>query len=224
MNRNNFAGSLWASKIKNIPPVLLIGAGGIGSHVAYLLTKIGYKVTIIDNDIVEQRNLGSQMYLKNAIGKEKVIAVKDGLSLYGLDIDVINDKYVEGAYPITIVAVDNMSTRRLAFENWCKLDQKDQLLFIDGRMSLEFLRVLTVINTQESKDYYLENCPEDEELPDLPCNARQTPHTGFIIGGIIAHVINAYLGQPLYALPKDVKFELSNFTFESNFYPRIKRL
>lgn len=53
--------------------VTIIGCGGIGSHISYLLTTAGIgKITLVDNDIIEVSNLNRQfLFTEQDIGKKK---------------------------------------------------------------------------------------------------------------------------------------------------------
>ena len=53
--------------------IVLIGAGGIGSPVAAALTRKGIgRLSIIDDDVVELKNLTRQLYDRGDVGKYKV--------------------------------------------------------------------------------------------------------------------------------------------------------
>lgn len=57
--------------------VAICGVGGLGSHIAMSLTRLGIgELTIIDKDIVDITNLGRQAYELSDLGKPKVIALK----------------------------------------------------------------------------------------------------------------------------------------------------
>lgn len=62
--------------------VLVLGSGGIGSHVAWNLTTMGVgHLTLVDFDIVEESNLNRQlMYDLDDLGKLKVDVLKDKLN------------------------------------------------------------------------------------------------------------------------------------------------
>lgn len=57
--------------------VLIGGCGNLGSKVASSLAKLGFgRLILIDDDIVEEENVGYQEYGKSDIGKSKVEALK----------------------------------------------------------------------------------------------------------------------------------------------------
>ena len=105
--------------------VNLIGAGGTGSQVVgalarmdYALYKLGHpglSVTIIDDDIVTEANIGRQLFSASDIGlsKANVLATRIN-SFYGTDWEAKKMMY-DGknfdAANITITCVDNVNAR-----------------------------------------------------------------------------------------------------------------
>ena len=56
--------------------VLIIGAGGLGSNVAFILVRSGIQqLVLVDHDTVAPSNLNRQTYLPSDIGKQKVEAL-----------------------------------------------------------------------------------------------------------------------------------------------------
>jgi sulfur carrier protein ThiS adenylyltransferase len=61
--------------------VLIIGAGGLGSNVAFILARSGIRrLILVDHDTVAPSNLNRQTYLPDDIGKQKVAALAKHLS------------------------------------------------------------------------------------------------------------------------------------------------
>lgn len=59
------------------PRIHLIGVGATGSHIWDILISLGYpKVNCYDFDIVEEHNLGNQMYNAEDVGSPKVTALR----------------------------------------------------------------------------------------------------------------------------------------------------
>ena len=58
----------------------IAGVGGLGSHIAIALARIGVgNLVIVDFDVVEPSNLNRQMYQINQLGQKKVFAMKDNI-------------------------------------------------------------------------------------------------------------------------------------------------
>ena len=70
--------------------VLLIGVGGVGSHVAVALCRAGIgQLEIVDFDVVDESNLGRQYYDVNDVGVLKVEAMKGHLNRMNPKCEVI---------------------------------------------------------------------------------------------------------------------------------------
>jgi hypothetical protein len=109
--------------------VLVIGAGGIGGLLVDLLARAiaesGFNeqvgpvsLTVMDGDTVEARNLPHQRFSRTDIGRPKVIALIDSISIYGgIElIPVAEDFSAEtdiSAYDLVVVAVDSERPRDL---------------------------------------------------------------------------------------------------------------
>ena len=42
--------------------IMIIGAGGIGSFLTQFLQRLGYRITVFDDDGVERKNIGYQNF------------------------------------------------------------------------------------------------------------------------------------------------------------------
>ena len=104
--------------------ILIIGAGGVGQHVATYLVTNGIKnLTIVDFDKVELSNLNRQILLtEKDIGRLKVEVVKKALESRNSEanIKVINEKITSDNifsntknFKIIVDAVDNWETKLL---------------------------------------------------------------------------------------------------------------
>ena len=70
--------------------VLLIGVGGVGSHVAVAVCRAGIgQLEIVDFDVVDESNLGRQYYDVNDVGVLKVEAMKGHLNRMNPTCEVI---------------------------------------------------------------------------------------------------------------------------------------
>ena len=58
--------------------VMIGGIGATGSQAAVTLARIGIgRIIIVDRDILEEHNIGNQVYRKNQVGKSKVEALRE---------------------------------------------------------------------------------------------------------------------------------------------------
>lgn len=104
--------------------VLIVGAGGLGSSVAYYLAATGVgTLGIIDYDLIELSNLQRQiLHSTTDIGQAKVDSAKETLKSLNPEIDIVtyeqqlgknNVKELIKKYDLVINCVDNFSTRYL---------------------------------------------------------------------------------------------------------------
>jgi molybdopterin/thiamine biosynthesis adenylyltransferase len=81
--------------------ILFCGAGALGSTAVTLCRTLPAKLSIVDFDRVESKNLLSQAFTRQAVGKNKAEALKLQLrTFYGVDAT---------AYPVRLTA-DNVAT------------------------------------------------------------------------------------------------------------------
>ena len=101
--------------------VLIVGVGGLGCTVTNLLARLGIKLIIVDNDIVDDTNLERQiLFDKKDLLKSKVDVVKEKLSQFA-EIKSINegliekniDKIIQKNIDLVIDCTDNIKTRIL---------------------------------------------------------------------------------------------------------------
>ena len=85
--KNQYSHELLAGWDKNKvadTTVFLGGVGATGSQTAVTLARIGIgKIIVADLDILENRNIGNQMYFKSQLGKSKVDAIREIIQKIG---------------------------------------------------------------------------------------------------------------------------------------------
>ena len=65
------------------------GAGGLGSNIAMILVRSGFKhFEILDQDIIDASNLNRQQYFSNEIGQDKVSVLKRRLLQINQDLNI----------------------------------------------------------------------------------------------------------------------------------------
>tara|TARA_R110002096_G_scaffold82478_2_gene191987 strand:+ start:194 stop:772 length:579 start_codon:yes stop_codon:yes gene_type:complete len=115
--------------------ILIIGAGGIGSHLIRILesvvgdgTKEGlYSINVSDPDTVEEKNLTYQDFKKEDIGKKKVHCMKKHSQVNGANpYPILTETQLKG-YDLVVCCVDNLDARRLLYRSQVKwLDLRSQ--------------------------------------------------------------------------------------------------
>ncbi len=102
--------------------VFIIGCGGLGGHIAEILTRIGIgKLSLFDFDYFEEHNLNRQNFSTLAdLGREKALVVKEGLERINPSIEI--QSFVQKFDPnrekqqikdatVVIDAIDNPQTK-----------------------------------------------------------------------------------------------------------------
>ncbi len=87
----------------------IMGLGGVGSHLAGSLTRIGVgKMLMADYDIVELSNINRQFYFLSQIGELKTRALEDNLAAINpfLEREYITEKLIEETIPRYFHGVD----------------------------------------------------------------------------------------------------------------------
>ena len=137
--------------------ILLVGLGGIGSNllelVAPALSRCGLKaiVSIMDDDLVDESNLGHQRFSKKDIGSTKVSALAKRLNLLpNVSIQPIEEKLTNMSqlddYDFIIVAVDRMAPRQLVHNTrsqWLDLRcQGDGYIVLDNSTEPDIITMI----------------------------------------------------------------------------------
>ncbi len=139
--------------------VLCVGAGGLGSPVAYYLTAAGVgTIGIIDHDTVDMSNLQRQiLHTNDRVGMPKVESAKMTLSALNPDVNIIpinerlsseNVMQIIEDYDIVINGCDNFPTRYL-INDACVMAKKT---LVDGSI-FQFEGQATVFSPDEGPCY-----------------------------------------------------------------------
>ena len=208
-------------------PVLVIGAGGIGSWLSFLLARQDLDITVYDFDNVDHTNLGGQLYDTQSLNQKKVTVLSKIIKDFSnITINTYSTAYTKDdmAYPIMFAALDNIETRRIMYENWItniiknpKFDNK-ACLFIDGRLLAESGKIF-ILDRNNYKDYeqYLY---DDSSIKEQPCSFKATSHSAAIIAGIMVSCFNNYItnvleNMKIREVPFLIEFDLPLMSFEN---------
>ncbi len=190
-------------------PVVIVGAGGIGSWGAAILAKLGHQdVTIFDPDKVEDHNLPSQFYKDSDRGIAKPTALAKTVKEFtGTSLTWKAKKFDRIDARIIVIAVDSMKERiRL-----CKNNSKFEWL-IDARMGGEQLELYTCRNNKE----WQQSLVTPKAVEHDPCTARSIVYNTAVIGGFIAAFIKKIIKGE--TPPKSVILDLKTFQFICNYH------
>lgn len=212
-SRIRFSSVDWFDELREIS---IGGVGTIGTHLSLSLARSGdHTLILYDNDVVEMENLSGQLFPLKSIGTSKVDAVKALILEYTEADDTklfpVNELIKEGTYVSTVCfsCFDNMKGRKVMFEEWCKLEDRE--IFIDGRMTIESYEVYVV--TKGNEDRYRATLFDDSELPDQICSFKNTSHTGALIGARMTvmftnHLANMKMGIAMRSVPFKFREEM----------------
>ncbi len=174
-------------------PVTLIGVGGIGSNVLPLILRFGVgRLTIWDDDVVEEVNLSTQQHTVASLGKSKAATAAE--TVRAVNPDTVLDWHPrrfctqDALDGIIISGVDSGKSR---MDIWHAIERfRDRIpLYIDGRLSRrhpEWLQLFTVNpSDEEVVAAYREFLFSDEGLPEHPRSERPAVHTPYLLAGLI---------------------------------------
>lgn len=191
--RRRFEDASWFKRAEN-STVAVLGAGGVGSHLTFGLSRLGIKqIFIIDFDEFAVENFAGQLFLKDTLGNKKVSSVKGFCESVNSNLPNIIDvpSYfddIEISCDVIFSCVDSMAGRKIAFDKF--LANPYQKLFVDARLNAEFLQIFTIDKSNESnvQRYQTEFLFRDEDVEDAICTFKQTTHFAQIISGMMVNV------------------------------------
>jgi hypothetical protein len=101
--------------------ILFCGGGALGSHALFIARDLEHELAVIDFDRVETKNLASQWFVKQMVGKNKATALKTQLlNFYGVTIKDytvkltgLNADTILGGADLIAECFDNAESRRV---------------------------------------------------------------------------------------------------------------
>ena len=199
---SRFSSAIWYENIQK-KTVTLAGVGGIGSYVGFLLARMKPAAMFIyDDDIVEAVNMSGQLYGQSDLGRPKVSALAEMIRNYAgySSVFAISERFTDEseASDIMICGFDNMAARKLFFNKWLSHvqskpeEERENCLFIDGRLAAEEFQVLCIKGDDEyninrySNEYLFSDAEADETI----CSYKQTT---FCANMIASYMVNLFV-------------------------------
>lgn len=226
-----FSDALWFEKIQN-QTIILAGLGGIGSYVAFLLSRMHpNSLFMYDDDIVEAVNMAGQLYGSSHIGVGKAYAIgrfiRD-MSNYN-SAYCINERYTSDTQTadVMICGFDNMEARNTFFNNWVKHveskpeEDRKNCLFIDGRLAAEEFQVFSIRgdDTLNIVKYAKEYLFSDDEADETLCSYKQTTYMANMIGSVMVNIFTNFVANSIEdnirELPFITVYDGSTMTFKT---------
>lgn len=227
-----FSGADWFAPIQSAN-FTIIGAGGIGSWVSLLLSKVGgTSMQIFDGDKYDASNIAGQLCYTKRVGANKASALKDlirditgftemSVEVYSYNWEIMTNYDIFN--PIVLIcAVDNMATRKKAFLEWQNLSTKhENSLFIDARLTADTYQIYTIKpNDSAAHKRYLNEWFSDNEADELPCSFKQT---AYMAAGLASRIVNNIVNNfiPIENTDEFLKNVPFFIEFNSNGYQKI---
>ena len=180
---SRFSSAIWYDKIQS-KEVVLAGVGGIGSYVAYNLSRLNVlRIVAYDPDKVEVVNMAGQLFGIHHVGMYKTDAVYQTIYSHSSYHRYIScrERYTEESTikPIMICGFDNMEARKVFFNNWLLATRNfnaEDCLFIDGRLAAEEFQIFCIRGDDKYniKRYQEEFLFTDDEADVTLCSYKQT--------------------------------------------------
>lgn len=179
-------------------PVHVIGVGGVGSHVALELAKLGVgthpnnTVDFYDGDIIEPHNVSNQAYSPRQIGVSKTEALSHKFTSWSDgNVAAPHAQFVEGHIPLSGVVftcLDTMQARKDIAQAsiWRNPDIR---LYIETRMDANNAIVFAFDPNNEDhigiwEDYWFPDSEADDQA--VGCGSRQSVITAVTITASMA--------------------------------------
>ena len=194
---------------KNPMSITIVGAGSIGSNLGLLLARLGITdLTVIDDDKVEDHNLGHQAFRIDDIGLPKVVALQDVIrKATGTEIVIVEGKTDGKALntDILVMGVDNMAARKEIVTN------ANFNYLVDGRMGGETFNIYSL--TMFERQAYLDALYDDDDASPLPCGGKSIGYISYLIAGLMENQIKKIINSEEYV--KEINFCARNMIFQT---------
>jgi hypothetical protein len=215
---SRFSGAIWYDAIRE-EDVSLIGLGGIGSYVGFLLSRVKPRnIYMWDNDRVDISNMSGQLYGRQDVGEYKSNALGIMMSQY-------SNYYPVNAYgrfghdseatKVMMCGLDNMLSRKIVFTKWNNLrestpvEERKTLLLIDGRLAAEKFQVFAIQgDDKRAIDLYKKEWLfDDREADETVCSYKQTSFMANMIASVMVNIFVNFVANKCNPLvERDVPF------------------
>lgn len=216
---SRFSSAIWFTNIQS-KTITLAGLGGIGSYVAFLLSRLRPdEIIMYDDDIVEAANMSGQLYGRDDINNSKVSSMADMMGRYSdyYNYACMQERFTPASTPtnIMICGFDNMQARKEFYFKWKEnvMSQPEEshknCLFIDGRLAAEQFQVYCITGDNlYAMQKYEESCLfSDREADETICSYKQTTFMANMIGSIMVNLfVNFCANECDPLIPRDLPF------------------
>lgn len=190
--------------------ITVIGAGAVGSVAVLGLAKLGFdNIEVWDSDVIEEENIGPQMYPTRYIGNNKAKALEDLVHSYtGTLIRGVPEAWRgESLSGIIVSAVDSMKVRKQIWEE----SQYFGRLVVDPRMAVEFASCYAA---RPADKWYEKTLHSDENSVQERCTNKATSYTSFLLGAHVVKVVKDFVRGMSYC--KNLQFDISKHVYQAS--------
>lgn len=189
----------------------LIGCGGIGSILGLCASKLGIRrITVYDDDSIENHNFSNQMYRLSDLNRPKVEALADVCKDFaGCDVDARKEK-VTSDHIFTGLVVSGVDSMKARQEIWKAVHNNPRVpMYIEARTGGETLRLHAVRPCDpDDSAWYEKKLYSDEQALDLPCTGQAIIYNLFVVAGFMGrHIAKCVRGE---WVPKEIVFNVNH--------------
>ena len=169
--------------------ITVVGCGGLGSQVALTLMRQGERLTLYDDDRVEEKNLTNQAYLRQHVGMKKVDALWKFATVMSRWHPFAEPERVTAhthlATPVVIACVDSLEARRDILD--ATIASQTPTPFIDGRLGGGGGRVFAFNPHREEDVAFYRQTLQGEAV--LQCVVEFNMHYALMGAGLVVRAL-----------------------------------
>jgi sulfur carrier protein ThiS adenylyltransferase len=179
-------------------PITIIGCGSIGRQLAIAAATMGCRdITLWDDDMVSEENLGPQGWPVADLGSHKVTALLTTLTAINSEIAAYSSGFVTRFHAqskvtaIVFMCIDNIEGRQVIWKSMYGDKRRQPAFYCDARMTAETCRILTAFDP-DTRLHYDKTFFMGGENPE-PCTERSTFYCASIAAGLMLHQYTRWL-------------------------------
>jgi adenylyltransferase/sulfurtransferase len=182
------------NKIKFNSKIVVIGCGGVGSVLCELLVRGGFNnLVLIDNDLIDETNLGRQNFEERNLGDFKAKSLRERLVKINSKFDckiildiVQKDNISEICKESNLIidCSDNFETRKIINE-YCELENKDWIY--SGAVKTEIITCIFY-----GKDKLFSKVFSQDIIDESCCDVGVLASTTFSAGSLVYNQVLKY--------------------------------
>jgi hypothetical protein len=181
--------------------VHVVGCGAIGKPVALALAGLGVgEMSLWDDDVVSEENVGPQAWPQRKIGEPKV-NVLDRM-IHELNPGVLLQRYEdriteETSSPfggdVVMCCVDSLAARKEVWNWWRDAESmREPSLWVDGRMAAEVWQMFAVPMDRPDRFKKYEESLDTQGVYRAPCTRKATSYCALTVAGCMVSAVSQW--------------------------------